>query len=106
MKNFLAMITIFALLSAGATTVHAGSKGPKPFNSGKAFPYIGDDEQSAQFIVEAIVHAIVERLGLGGKDADRAADANEANYYQYARDLAKTLSQLSPSEQNKVWYGS
>ncbi len=99
MKIFTILGIVFALILAGPTTVLAGG-------SGKVVPYIGNDEASATFLVEAIARSIVEALNLSGGDAKEATEANEANYYKYARDLAKTLSQLSPSEQNFVWYGS
>ena len=74
-------------------------KAKKLVNGGNPVPVIAEDDQSSNFIKERI--------------AEDALDQHEMNYAEalesydyYAAGLTKTLSQLTPEEQNEVFYGS
>ena len=99
------------LLLLSATVVFAHKKGAGGFNSGKSYPYIGNNEESATFLATSIIFWAAEQSGddpkKAAKDAKKAAkDGDELPYMQYGRDLAKTLSTLTQAEQDVVWYGS
>lgn len=104
MKNFVALSVVFALFFVSANPLFAGEI---TANSGQAVPYITTDEDSIEYLVGAIVQSVVESLGdISGSEEKQVEESSESNYLNYARDLAETLSQLTPSEQNTVWYGS
>lgn len=74
-------------------------EGSKPINNGNPVPTISDTDNSKDFLKERIAEEALTDHGVN------YAVALEA-YGDYSGGLAKTLSQLSPEEQQKIFYGN
>ena len=67
-------------------------------------PQIRDDELSVEFIVAKLI-ALAQADALEKGLTPPTTAALEKSYRPYARQLVKTLSQLSPEQQNFIFYG-
>lgn len=102
MKHIKEVRLAIVLLLAGATAVFSDG-----VNSGQPIPYLTNDEASAEFLAESIAKSIVkaEFQGVKKKEQKALIASVQNNYLEYGRKLALTLSELTPAEQNVVWYG-
>ena len=71
----------------------------KPINNGNPVPTIANNSDSAAFIKERIAEEAL---------TDHGANYAQAlsSYDDYSSSLAKTLSQLTPEEQQEIFYGN
>lgn len=86
MKHTLLAFLTIALFVSSTVIVYAGGS----INSGKPVPFIGNNIESAEFLVKRF------KKDYGG---------DEDNWMDYAKSLAETLSQLTFAEQQVIWFG-
>lgn len=84
--------------STGNSNGNGKGKALGRINNGKPVPKIGKNKSSADFLKERIAK---DALFFHGGNYAQALDS----FASYATILAKTLSQLTPEEQQEIFYG-